>query len=211
MKLIILVLSKKDDNGIYDRFYNTQKQTWDSINVEHVDTFFYFGDHPKNHIDGHDIFLSVQDTLKNCAIKTVEAFKLIKNFDYDFIFRTNSSSYVDKQLLYNFLIDKPKFNYYSGKVGHHYDIPFASGSGFIMSKDVVNFILDNTNKINYHFLDDVAFGKFLSDNNIHPKELPRFDVVSDLIDRDYFHYRIKNDDREKDIKYMEKIFELKKQ
>lgn len=209
MKLLILVLSKKDNGGIYDNFYELQKSTWDSLKINGVTTFFYFGDSTKNYISGSDIFVSVEDNLRNCGLKTIEVFKLLKDYDYDYIFRTNSSSYIDKELLYKLLLNKPRSGYYAGKVGHHYDIPFASGSGYVMSKDIVNFLLLNETKINHHFLDDVSFGKLLSDNGIYPKELPRFDVVSDNIDVDYFHYRIKNDNRNNDLEYMKKIFNLK--
>ena len=209
MKLIILVLSKKDNGNIYDKFYQLQKDTWDSVDVENVSTFFYFGDSSENYIDGEDIFVSTEDSLRNCGLKTIEVFKILKDYHYDFIFRTNSSSYVDKELLYKFLLDKPKLRYYAGKVGNHYNIPFASGSGFVMSKDIVDFLLLNESKINHHFLDDVSFGKILSENDINPKELPRFDVTSDNIDTDYFHYRIKNDNRDNDLDFMKKIFNLK--
>ena len=49
MNILILVLSC-NDNGIYSKFFETQKNTWDSINVEGIETFYFFGDHDKDEI-----------------------------------------------------------------------------------------------------------------------------------------------------------------
>jgi len=40
-KILILVLSFND--SIYNRFYNIQKETWDSINHPDVKTMYFFG------------------------------------------------------------------------------------------------------------------------------------------------------------------------
>lgn len=100
MKILILVLSF-NDNSIYSHFYDAQKQTWDSINIEDVNTYFYFGDNNENIIIGDKILLNVNESIINCGRKTLECFDMIKDFNFDYIFRTNSSSYIDKELLKN--------------------------------------------------------------------------------------------------------------
>ena len=66
MKILILVLSY-DDSGIYTEFYKTQKQTWDSLPVEGVDTYYYFGNNNENIIVGNNIFTEVPESLINCG------------------------------------------------------------------------------------------------------------------------------------------------
>lgn len=206
MKILILVLSY-NDSGIYTEFYKTQKQTWDSLRVDGVDTYYYFGNSDEEKIDGNNIFLGVRESLMNCTHKTIDVFNLVKDFDFDFIFRTNSSSYVDKELLKKYLENKPNVNFYSGIIGNHMGIPFCSGSGYFLSKDLVTLILNNKTEINHTLIDDVAFGNFLKDKNVEFKQSERFDVINnDSIPMNYFHYRLKTSNRQNDIKNMELIF-----
>jgi hypothetical protein len=210
MKILILVLSY-DDSGIYTEFYKTQKQTWDSVNVDGVETYYYFGDSYENKIVGYDIHTSVPESLINCGSKSIEAFKLISNMDFDFVFRTNSSSYIDKNLLKLHLENKPKNNFYSGILGNHFGIPFCSGSGFVLSKDLVHLLIDNKEKLDFSLIDDVCFGKFLSSNNIPLIQSKRFDLTYNIseIDVDFFHYRLKTNDRLNDVNNMKLIHNKK--
>ncbi len=211
MKILIVTLSYLD-GGIYSKFYESQNQSWNSVEVDGVDTFFLVGNSPKDEIDGHLIKTNVPESLINCGHKTLKAFELLKDREYDYIFRTNSSSYVDKELLKNYLIDKPRTNFYSGVIGNHNGIIFASGSGFIISKNLVDLVLYKKEYWEHRFIDDVALGFLLRFLKISPVPAPRFDIqtVNHLTPKDYYHYRIKTSDRYKDCEYMKQIFELKK-
>lgn len=212
MKILILVLSLKDENGIYSKFYETQKKTWDSINVEGVETYYFFGNQNKNKFIGNDIFLNVNESLYNCGHKTLLAFDLIKNLDFDFVFRTNSSSYVDKQILKDFLKSKKPTNHYSGVIGTHAVVNFASGCGYVISKDVLLKVLENKNNWNHSLIDDVSLAVLLNNIKIYPESNPRFDVIDiKNIPTNFFHYRLMTPgNRNNDINNMYKIFELKK-
>lgn len=203
MRILILVLSY-NDSGIYTEFYKTQKQTWDSVNVDGVETYYYFGDNNENIIVGNNILTDVPESLINCGNKSIEAFKLISNMDFDFVLRTNSSSYIDKNLLKLHLENKPKNNFYSGILGNHFGIPFCSGSGFIISKDLVHLLIDNEEKLDFSLIDDVCFGKFLSSNGIPLINSYRFDLTynTNEIDEGFFHYRLKTNNRMNDINNM---------
>lgn len=210
MKILILVLSHNDNGGIYSEFYKTQKETWDSVVTDDVQTFFYFGNSEQNIITGNEIHTNTPEGLVNCGYKTIEAFKLINEMDFDFIFRTNSSSYVDKQLLKSYLETKPKEKYYSGIIGNHNGILFCSGSGFILTKDLVKLLIDNENILDHTFIDDVCFGKFLSSKGIQLVSSKRFDIINDNHPPiDYFHYRLKTENRINDIENMKKIHKNK--
>jgi hypothetical protein len=209
MKIIILVLSL-NDGDLYTEFYNTQKKTWDSIEVDGIDTFYYFGNCEDNEIVDNNIYTNVSETLLNCTDKTLEAFKLINNMDYDYVFRTNSSSYVDKHRLKEYLNNKPKTNFYSGIIGLHEHNYFCSGSGFFLSKDLITLLINNEDKLDRNLIDDVSIGKLLNSFNIPLVNSERFDVVSsDDISNNFFHYRLKTLDRNDDIKNMIQIFNNK--
>lgn len=212
MKILIIVLTCLD-NGIYSKFYNVQNETWNSKDEEDTSTFFYINGGVKKEINGHFVVNNLPETVSNGGYKLVNC--LLKTFDleYDYIYHTNSSSYLDKKLLKKWLVDKPRKNFYSGVVGNHNGIKFASGCGFTMSKDVVNLILENEHNWIHGSNDDVTLGKLLSDLNIDVYPAPRFDVNKNNVDKipdNYFHYRCNTNDRNFDADNLKKIHEIKK-
>ena len=56
MKILIIVLSH-NDNGTYSKFYEAQKNTWDSITVEGVETYYLFGNHNTDEIVDKNILV----------------------------------------------------------------------------------------------------------------------------------------------------------
>jgi hypothetical protein len=211
MKILIVVLSYFD-NGIYTKFYESQNESWNSVHVEGVDTFFLVGNNSKDEIVGNLIKTYVGESLYNCGYKTIRAFELLKDYEYDYIFRTNSSSYIDKQMLKDYLLDKPRNNFYSGIIGNYNNILYASGSGFVISKDAVDLVIQKKDRWNHNYIDDVSLGLLLREFNILPTLGPRLDIqkVDNETPMDYYHYRIKTSNRLNDCQYMKSIFEFKK-
>ena len=213
VKIIILVLSYKDDGGIYDRFQKSQSETWAGVPYSDTETFFFYGDSDENKIVGDKIYVTVNSGLWSCGLKTIESLKLINNnFDYDFLFRTNSSSYVDKQVLSDFLDGKPKRNYYAGHSSYDQGVHYVSGSGIILSKDLVDIIIENQNEIDGNLMDDASFAKILNSRNIYPTDVDRCFYAHNLInnlDCKSFLYRLKSNNREVDIQNMYQINYLK--
>lgn len=211
MKILILVLSY-DDNAIYSKLMQTQKETWDSIEVDNVQTYYLLGNNDKNELINNHIYTSNSESIGNCGYKTIDSFEQIINMDFDYIFRTNSSSYVDKSLLKKFLIDKPIENFYCGIIGFDSttQIEFCSGSGFFLSRNLVQLLIDNKHELDYSLIDDVCIGKFMKSKNIIFTNSFRTDIVSsDEPHLDSFHYRLKTENRNEDINRMKKIFNSK--
>jgi hypothetical protein len=210
MKILIVTLSYLD-GGLYTKFFESQNESWNSVEVDGVDTFFLVGDNDKDEVDGNLIKTNVAESLENCGYKTLKAFELLKNYDYDYIFRTNSSSYVDKELLKDYLQDKPRTNFYSGVIGNHHGIIFASGSGFIISKNVVDLVLLKQEYWEHRFIDDVALGLLLRNLKISPSPAPRYDVsfINDKTPLNFYHYRLKSYKRDLDIQRMKSLYLLK--
>jgi hypothetical protein len=210
MKILISVLSYLD-NGIYSKFYEMQNKTWDSIPFDGVETFYYVGNGKKKEISGKLIINNLPETVQNEAYKFINFLEHTINMDYDYVFHTNSSSYVDKKLLYNWLLDKPRDKFYSGVKGEYNGHYFASGCGFTISKDVVKIMLDNQSKWEHGCCDDATLGILLKNSNINVYEAPRFDIVNydGTIPTNYFHYRCKTSNRELDIINLQRIHAIK--
>jgi hypothetical protein len=210
MKILILSLSFFD-NGIYSKFYKTQKSTWDSINVDGISTMYYVGNSEEEKVEGNIIYTTTSESLENAGYKTLKAFELTKDIPYDVIYRTNASSYVDKLILKKFISDKDYKSIYCGVIGHHAGFEFASGSGYFISKDLVNYVLENKDLWDHGLIDDVALAKLLNKINTPVLPAPRYQVYpSDRnIPLDYFHYRFKNNDRSSDCELMNRLHTLK--
>jgi hypothetical protein len=216
MKILVLVLSFHD-NGLYSHLYRTQKETWDSIEHKDVDTFYYFGDSEKKFIKDKDIYVTAKEEHPfGLGEKFLQALDLVKDYKFDYIFKTNSSSYIDKALLIDFIKDKPINNLYCGFMSNAENIPFISGTGTYLSKDLVNYILENKSKWKHNLNEDVATGDLLSKINVKLSPGKRFDLteasynLSQEIDPNHYHYRCKMQySRELDILNMHKIFNIK--
>jgi hypothetical protein len=213
MKIIILVLTYLDDK-IYSKFYEQQNKTWNSVDFPGVQTFFNINGGNSKEIKGHFIINDLPETISNEGYKIINCFEKTLDFDYDYIFHTNSSSYIDKELLYEWLLDKPRNNFYSGVVGKWHGFEFASGCGFALSKDLVKLILNNQNMWEHGTSDDATLGVMMSKLGIKVYPAPRFDLITtDIVEipENYFHYRCKTNNRNFDIENMERIFNTKKE
>ena len=156
---------------------------------------------------------------------------------FDYIWRTNLSSVLDYQGLLDY-VDKMESSYsgekvessslssyggeslcsyggeslcsYAGYIGTSVDgYKFASGAGFLMSRNVVDYLIDNERLLMRDVIDDVAIGKLLE---------PRFGLVH--IDRcwvdgswvdngshincasNIFHFRCETYKHERTIEFM---------
>lgn len=156
-------------------------------------------------------------------IKTIESFNIINNlYDYKHIIRTNLSSFFIVENILKISENLNDNNIYAGVNGIQpaQNIPFVSGSGFWLSRDIVNIILNNKNKLNINLVDDVSIGNILNNNNINKYILDRYNLVNgieisdkknlieDIIKKEHYHIRINSNNKNLDIKYMKAFTEL---
>jgi len=148
------------------------------------------------------------------GLKTIAVFNyILSNYDFDFIYRTNISSYVDLVGLQNFVIRLETENdYYGGTIGHVREFDFASGSGYLISRNTLTRVLENSSKWNHCEIDDVALGIIISESLfMKPESIARkdFKTVSEVNnDTSYFHYRCKHQDPQVTIDIMQKLYRL---
>jgi hypothetical protein len=190
--VLVLVLGCRDDP--YPMLIETIKATWASIDVEGVDVVFYYGG-TERAAAGRDVFLPVPDDLAHVGDKTLTAFEcVLERREFDVLFRTNCSSYVDLHNLLAFVKARGRRSgFYAGLVGGHAGTRFASGSGYFLSRDLVDLAVSRRAEYDRTLLDDVALGSLLEAAGVKPEPTPRRDYASprdvEEVDLSQFHFR----------------------
>lgn len=230
-KIIISIPSIKSEE--YINLETACKSTWLDYDNQDIDHLFYFGSN-KNQFKDHELYVKChnQNSKKESNVfvgehpiiieKTIKMFDFIlRNYNFDFIFRTNLSSYVDLTSLLDYTKNIELNNCYMGYIGEHENITFASGAGILLTRDMVELLVVKQDMINNSLIDDVAFAKFFYDLNIYPKPLPRFTFplytnqddyfLNKVKNSNHFHFRVKSNDptRKKDCNRLELIHKLK--
>jgi hypothetical protein len=156
-------------------------------------------------------------------IKTIESFKIINNlYDYKHIIRTNLSSFFIVENMLKISANLNDNNIYVGVNGthkhHNKKIFFISGAGFWLSRDNINYILNNENNLNINLIDDVSIGCLLT--NFNKSKLIRYNLTNgieisdkkklleDIIKKEHYHIRIKSNNKHLDINYMNSFTEI---
>ena len=177
MALKVLVLIIASDNE--PRYIELQK-LWRSYmhsDPEHVECYFIRGDHnlPISNLyqlDGDVLWSRTKEcTVPGILIKTIYSFEYFQPRlkEFDFVIRTNLSSFYIFPRLLDYLETLPKKGCYSGPLARR-DLTAASGCGIIFSPDVVELIIKYRSlliarcRVNY---DDVVIWELLSLNKTH--------------------------------------------
>lgn len=220
-KVLILVLSSPLPQ--YQLLKRGILETWGDDSV--YDLLFYYGGFSKTSYDpvGRNLFCrSPHECIDNIGYKTLEAFDFVlNNFDYDYVFRTNSSSFLNTTQLREWVEKEiyPRGVDYSGLITYHNQYKFASGCGYLISREYMGLAIKLRNLWDHSLIDDVALGKLLCSNGVEIFNAPRIDIneirhnnlyfygqpVS--LKRENFHYRCKSEDpeRKKDVEIFYKI------
>jgi hypothetical protein len=209
MKCLILIISSQGEH------YNKLENLWRKY-INKNDNFHYLFLKSDNKINDPIIIKDVlyvngrESTIPGVLIKTIKAFKFFEDY-YDFIFRTNLSSFLILNRFEKFL-KKVDENYVYAVIGIYNNILFPSGSGFLISKKILkmlnkcDILSDNDANI---YNDDVIIGKYLKMLNIDIKNPGRYDtkIDDDLnISENIYHIRNKiEEERGLEIEIYEKL------
>ena len=180
-KILILAMSCNDD--FFVKQCEVIRQTWgkDILDnkYDNVNLVFYDGDvgltRPRYDNTTHVLHLPCEDDLDNTYKKTYYAFEDITNttglFEYDYIFRTNTSTYVNVPLLRAFvesldddtiLWASELYSLSEAYTPRPLDI-YARGNGILLSKTIVNILLREGKGFLYMGkCDDIIIGNVLN-------------------------------------------------
>jgi hypothetical protein len=139
--------------------------------------------------------------------KTLKAMEYVcRHFAFDYVIRSNMSSLWDFQHLLALYDTLPRETCVSAIIGEHPNtqfpsIRFPSGSGFIVSRDIVELCIGQKDMFVSSLPDDVAFGKFFVDRGIPLLQGRRYDILTNrsfsadelqsILSQKHYHYRIK--------------------
>ena len=198
LKIIVLVLSSDEYPAWLNRIF--QRKTWSRVNNKNIEVIFYKGGAKEVLYNKKTLHLKSGTKFSEIGYKTLDSFDWVeKNIEYDLVFRTSASSYVDIQNLISYVKRNFQKNFYAGvKTTANYfknDITFAAGSGYFLDKNLIKLILKNRNQWDHRLIDDVALGKLMSDLNISLIHFDRNSINSfplyDQMNYEYFLTRCK--------------------
>lgn len=176
MKLCTVVLTY--DNPLYNYFDAIKRKYLESKNEEYY--FVYNGtDITKNNLSNKTINYFSENKhpsgIPDMFLKFIEVIKSGILDDYDFIIRSNSSTFINVDRIREELESK-KDNIYMGAYGDGWK--FVSGTCVIFSRDVLKKLVDGYQSVNFYREDDVVIGNILEQANVPQTLLPQFNFNS---------------------------------
>mgnify|MGYP001185214993 CR=1 FL=1 len=204
IKILVLVLCSRN----YLSFISSksQKKIWTKY-ISDFEILHYVGqsnpsnrevDYIKNSQDY--LILNTDDSYSNIAKKTLVAFeKAIAEYDFDYIFRTNTSSYLDFKKFKKYAdTNLDHLNYAGVNLKVQEGDKIASGAGIFLSKKNVEILIKNKKNFDTSLPDDVAISRLLKEFKIFPSDIPRIDLKSIphpklIFNSKDFHYRCRLD------------------
>lgn len=159
----ICVLCMSCNQEIFEYQEMVARNTWIKHLKEHnIDVFIYKGS-DKTYIDDDVIYCDSEDDLDHTFDKTKEAFSQISS-KYDFIVRTNLTTYINPELLIKYCewLKENNYDIACGDICKNDIGCFVfRGNSFIMTNEVMQYIIDSgyDNKKMLH--DDLAISEIL--------------------------------------------------
>lgn len=205
MKIIIAVPSA--DNDRYNNVTKALKETCYSNIPDSFEVFYLYNvERRTKGIDGNNFYENYKETVSNMIHKTISFFEYCyENLEFDYIFRTNTGSYIDLELLEKYIKSRNiNHNQIVAKTGWHESGLFVSGAGYLLTRSLVEYVVKNKHNMKLiedtyctgSVLDDLTISRMFFNSNLKVEVLPalRKDIeflteINDLnIDDDCYHY-----------------------
>jgi len=150
--------------------------------------------------DNRDIIrVPVVESYFNLTLKTGEFFKWADaSFRYRWVMKCDDDSFVRVDLLLQELLQRSSSNLYMGKIWTGTPVDrridahtpwrqhpsFAAGAGYVLSSDLVSFIIRNYDGLYKYPLEDVAVGSWIAALKMDVVDHPHFHSLPEGCDRD---------------------------
>lgn len=172
----------------------------------------------KPEIIGDKIIFSIPSTVELHGLRSLLMMDyVLKNFDFDFLYRINSTSYIDVDVLQSVFAFVEPSRYYGGIGYENNNVSFRSGAGNILSRDVVEQVLKYKVEWKHFYPEDMALGELISRYSLAEEyDLPRVDfkdienipTEAPIEWSKIFHFRCKTGEANKSILIMQKLHEI---
>jgi hypothetical protein len=174
MRILVGVLA--NDEGGYSKMVDACRRTCYEAILDEVSVYYIYGHRqgveiPSTYrVDDDCFYCNYPESRANILIKTLGFFEYsLANLDFDFIYRPNCGSYINLSLLVyniNAMNIKPKEVYW-GVEGDIAGTKYASGSGFLISRDVVERVVAQKKSLRFPWnsgfiMDDVSLGELIT-------------------------------------------------
>ena len=152
------------------------------------------------HLIGKEIQVMVLDSYLTLKWKQIGAYKyLIDNFDFDFLYETNTSSYIRISKLIDKVEELPDSNLYAGSTPWE-SANFISGANRLTSRDLIERVVANRHLWDISVLEDVAFGKLVKRLGakvipLKSCEVPTLEALNEIDSSElmsHYHFRAKS-------------------
>lgn len=139
MKRVIFLISSSTNLEIYSRMKAISEECFKKIKTEYdIQYFFVECRHQDEELTlvNNTIYVKGEENWEMVIVKTHKALMYInKNYDYDFLIRTNLSTFWNIKNLYEFIPTLEQTNIAMGSV-YYWDRIFIVGTHLILSKDI---------------------------------------------------------------------------
>jgi hypothetical protein len=205
MKVLILALSGGGDEHLQNEM--AQRESWAANLPENFQIYWLVADPllGQTSISRSDrrIYTPMQEVYSNLLPKSLMAMRhSLQAFDFDFLIRTNTTSYFSTPLIEKTLEEFSTKELYGGVEGffkreqkgtniENSEVGFISGAGIWLSRKVTETLIQMDYRQYHDLVDDVAIGGFLS-NRIDRTILDRVNVTDFEPVRPAAHTRIKH-------------------
>jgi hypothetical protein len=237
-QISIINLVLYSNNEEYDEMYKLTRDYYKKFN--NVTTIYYkYNDNNTVEYELVDDVLNIKGTetyVPGILDKTIKAFQFINNnYKFDYIVRSNISTIINFDLLCQQLETNPiEYGGGKGNILSYIDIPagitdntyfgteYAAGTSIIISKNIVNEIVHNKDKLVYNIIDDVSIGILINKDLNHIKKsyineshyifVPNVnnnsaELIELIKNKNYIFYRNRQNDRKIDISQMKIIID----
>ena len=159
-----------------NRNLQVQKSTWMKHIEKDVKVLTLSGSDKFNYIENHLNVVSPDD-YSSISFKTIKVFNGYQReyIEFEYIYRTNTSSYIDIKKLHSFCRSNISDYLYRGtKISNYFKdqhISYVSGSDILLSKNAFDLLIENTDNWDTDLVDDVSIGKILQNLSVQLKNL----------------------------------------
>lgn len=116
-----------------------------------------------------DLFCDSTGGWSELLPNTLSAFKyLLDKYNFDFIIRTNLSTYWNQDRLLNLIEEQDSDLVFMGPTVSNDKETFVAGYAMIFSRNTIRKLIDNPDLINFKIIDDVAISNSLVKQSIYP-------------------------------------------
>ncbi len=189
--IVIVVCCKGGKKGDYDILSDTIKKTWGKTQTDNIKVYYLWC---KNYapIDDNDFVVDEEEGYNMILGKMLAFFSAHEHDDFDYIFKVNVGTYLHLNNLLEYLKDCPREKFFSSHaIGTLNDIVFCSGSGFMLSRDLVMLSIAKKDTFGSDHIEDVSFGRFMQREGITPV------LYSDI--KKQFFWKLRHSDGERNL------------